>query len=866
MDLHGKPPSLSRHADVARRPVGDVVWPSPLDHPRYQPLVVLAFAVAGGIMLARYAWPFVHKIHSPSARQDVFGICWLLAALALSSWWLFWRAGRDRAACWLVLAAAGLCGATWHDLRWSLFGASEIGRYAAYDAAPMCVDVIALESPDRVSAPPATPLRAIPGRERSRLIVHLIAIRDGKLWRRASGICQLTVDGHLLGVEPGDHLRVFGQLARPAPPLNPGEFDFAAHARADRQLARMRCSAPECVRVLRSGATISPTRVLDAARNACKRLLWDFVGPERAGLAAAILLGSREGLPYDQTEPYLVTGTIHVLVVSGMNVAILAAGLLGMMRAGWVARRAGLATIIAVVVAYALLAELQPPVVRAAVLGILLCLAAWTGRRGMGFNSLAAAALIVLAINPSDLFRPGPQLSFLAVATLMWIGHSAWWHEHRSSERIDEILNASRSWYSRLIAATSQWTALILVTSLAVWLTTLPLVLMNFHVGSPISVLISPAVWICVFAAMWSGFAMLAIGWLVPSVGTICGAVCDVSLGWLEHIVAWAEALPLSHFWVPGPAWWWVLGFYLALIVLMVCGYGFAPLRWKLAALCAWILVGLTPPMVRAVTRGGLECSFVAVGHGACVVLETPTGETLLYDAGALGSPEIATQSIASYLWHRGIMRIDGLVISHADVDHYNAVPGLLQRFRVSAVYVSPLTFDGFGGGGAGDGPQVLREAIRQAGVPIREIWAGNKLRVGPDVVIHVLHPPRNGVLGTDNANSVTLTVEYQGRRVLLPGDLESPGLDDVIAELPHDCDVLLAPHHGSRQSDPPGFAAWSTPELVVISGTHSDDIKPVIGTYSRAGAEVVPTHSRGNVRVLLQGHQMAVNTLLAPE
>ena len=71
---------------------------------------------------------------------------------------------------------------------------------------------------------------------------------------------------------------------------------------------------------------------------------------------------------------------------------------------------------------YTLLAELQPPVVRAAVFGILLCVAAWTGRRGVAFNSLAAAALIVLAINPADLFRPGPQLSFLAVITLVWIG------------------------------------------------------------------------------------------------------------------------------------------------------------------------------------------------------------------------------------------------------------------------------------------------------------------------------------------------------------------------------------------------------------------------------------------------------------
>jgi competence protein ComEC len=131
--------------------------------------------------------------------------------------------------------------------------------------------------------------------------------------------------------------------------------------------------------------------------------------------------------------------------------------------------------------------------------------------------------------------------------------------------------------------------------------------------------------------------------------------------------------------------------------------------------------------------------------------------------------------------------------------------------------------------------------------VPVRTIWSGDALRIGPAVVARVLHPPRFGILGGDNANSVTLAVEYAGYRILLPGDLESPGLDDVMAELPYDCDVLLAPHHGSRQSDPPGFAAWSTPEWVVISGGFAAE-PDVRATYQRAGARVLNTGQAGAV------------------
>ena len=82
-----------------------------------------------------------------------------------------------------------------------------------------------------------------------------------------------------------------------------------------------------------------------------------------------------------------------------------------------------------------------------------------------------------------------------------------------------------------------------------------------------------------------------------------------------------------------------------------------------------------------------------------------------------------------------------------------------------------------------------------------------------------MLHPPRRGILGSDNANSLVLAVEYRGRRIVLPGDLESPGLDDMLAEEPRRCEVLMAPHHGSRKSNSPGLAAWCRPRWVVFSG-----------------------------------------------
>jgi competence protein ComEC len=109
------------------------------------------------------------------------------------------------------------------------------------------------------------------------------------------------------------------------------------------------------------------------------------------------------------------------------------------------------------------------------------------------------------------------------------------------------------------------------------------------------------------------------------------------------------------------------------------------------------------------------------------------------------------------------------------------------------------------------------------------------------------------------------LAVEYAGRRILLPGDLESPGLEDVIAEAPYNCDLLLAPHHGSRRSDPPGFAAWSTPNWVVVSGG-GDDVEPVRRAYTRAGANVLATTETGTISFRIAAEQgLAIATHRRP-
>ena len=395
------------------------------------------------------------------------------------------------------------------------------------------------------------------------------------------------------------------------------------------------------------------------------------------------------------------------------------------------------------------------------------------------------------------------------------------------------------------------------LVSATIFVVVLPLVMARFNLLTPSALVLNTLLWIPMAFALVTGFGVLVFGWILPPVGALFGYLCDQSLWLLEWCIGYARDVPGSHFWVPGPADWWLAGFYGGMGLMAAFPVLRPPRRWCLALLAGWSTIGFGAHFLRG-ESGDLDCTFLSVGHGSAVVLKLPSGATMLYDAGQLLSPQQGARTIADCLWDRGVTHLDAIVISHADIDHYNAVPELLKRFSIGAVYVSPQMFTK-----TNRAMETLDRSIRQADTPIREVYAGDRIHGGDGCVIEVLHPPPKGVLGGDNANSIVLAIEHHGRRILLTGDLETPGLEGVMSELPWDCDVLMAPHHGSRLSDPPGLAAWCTPEVVVVSGGYRSDLDQTADAYRKAGARVLHTGWHGAVNIHVNEAGLAVKGFL---
>jgi competence protein ComEC len=824
---------------------GGIVRRGPLPE---RPLVVVAAAVAVGCGLP--------------AVVDLSPVAWWLAAVvALPAWGMLLRLGRHGWAAVALLAAVVGWAAGWSAIRSNLFPCDDLAWSLTSSPEPVAVDGIVEESPRRLSAPVIDPLRsgavqAAMQRPSSECVVAVRAVRRGAAWRPASGRATLIVDGDPPDVVAGCRVRVLGRGVRPPPPLNPGEFDFRERARSLRCLSIVRAHSAECVRVLSRPAAWSPAAWIDRLRDSGVEVLRRHLSPERAPLAAALLLGSRESLPREESLEFLVTGTIHILSISGLHVGFLSLALFQVLRVLALPRGWSLVAVACCTGLYMALVRAETPVVRATLLIWLTCLGAALGRRSLAANSLALAAILVLLWHPPELFRIGSQLSFLSTAVL--IGASAALPRTDTDDPIERLIERSRSPWERRLRRIGRQTFEMVVTGAAVWAVTAPVVAARFHLVSPVGLVLNPLIAPLVAVAMAWGFLCLVTATVSATLAAACGWACDGTLRCIGAVVTWAAGLPGGYWWVAGPPAWWVAGWYavLAATLLVVSRERLMRLSTWVAVATAWVVVGwvgvaaprlgyLQHAGMGAPQHAGMRVVVAAMGHGCGIVVRSPTGRCLVYDAGRLGAPSAARRAMTAVLWHEGVNRIDTLVISHADTDHFNAVPELLDRFAVGEIVVpSPfLESDSWAVG------EVLRLA-RAAGIPVRAAAAGESFALDPLCRVRVLHPSAGSgdphvhavamadAVATDNETSLVLAVESAGRRLLLTGDLEGDALARFIASDPDSCDVLVAPHHGSRTSLPPDIARATATDWVIVSGAGAAGWPEVREAYAGARAD----------------------------
>ncbi|HET8880991.1 MAG TPA: DNA internalization-related competence protein ComEC/Rec2, partial [Solimonas sp.] len=508
-------------------------------------------------------------------------------------------------------------------------------------------------------------------------------------------------------------------------------------------------------------------------------------------------------------DAFRLTGTTHLIAISGFNLALVAGFAFFVLRWSWAAwpraclwlpaQRFALIGSALVAMLYALLAGFDAPVARSLFMLLVLALAALTHRLAQTGRALAFAWLAIVAVDPSAVMAPGLWLSFGAVSAIFYVAAGRYRAEPawRAAVRVQLFLSLVLAPLTLFYFQGLAWAAPF-VNLLAV----------------PLFALLTPAALLVTLAGALSPAAAV---WLLPPAATV--------LEWLLQALQWLAAhWPMA--WLPDapPA---------AALALAVVGclLLFAPAGLPLRATGLLCLLPLAWPPLHA-PRGALEVTVLDVGQGLSVLVRT-AHHSLLFDAGPAHDEgfDAGRSVVVPFALSRGLRALDLLVLSHGDNDHAGGVPAVRRLLTVR------------------------REIGTPSGAPCRDgmRWQWDGVR------FTILHPGSAAL--SDNNGSCVLKIDGP-YSVLLPGDIErqSEGrlLEADRALL--SSDVLIAPHHGSATSSTADFVAAVAPQLVVFpAGWHNRFRHPrpdVVARYGVCGA---------NARMLMSGERGAITIDGAP-
>jgi competence protein ComEC len=629
---------LSRHS-LQRAPVG-----------------FIALAGTAGIVLDRYS-------------SIPLSVSLVVAVIGGILTWIIWFSGGKPGLAFVYLGiSAAALGAGYHQGYRNVYTADDLGEFVTPDARPVWLRGILDEEPRIQWQPPASPLQSIPRSDLGKTDPTVAVIRVSQLrrtddWMAVSGRAQLIAAGHLRDLHVGDEVEIVGRLVAPRGPGNPGEFDYASYLRDQRIRAQVLVlKAASGVTRLGRGWPLFSNGWLAVLRGWSQRTIAEAI-PKESGVATALLLGESSSMTNEDWDKYIHTGVIHVLAISGQHLVVLAFFLWWCVRLLGIRRSRAAWFVALFLLGYSLLAGGRPPVMRSAVMVCVYCGSLILRRRTSLPNTFALAWLIVALPNPTDIFNAGCQLSFLSVAVLYW-GTGRWFH--RDEDALDRLVERTRPRWQRLALGLGRAVGTSYAVTFVIWLCLLPLVAARYQVVSLAGLVIGPPLVLLTSIALITGFLLLPVAVLCAPLVPFFAWVTGRCLAGCDALVFISEPLPFSYSYVGTVPDWWLWIFYPGLLAFLTLECLQKHWRWGLLLGLGWLCVGLVRLTgVLAIPPDELRCTFLAVGHGGCTVLETPDGRTLLYDAGALGGPDVTRRQIAPYLWYRGIRRIDEVFLSH---------------------------------------------------------------------------------------------------------------------------------------------------------------------------------------------------------
>lgn len=554
-------------------------------------------------------------------------------------------------------------------------------------------------------------------------------------------------------------------------------------------------------------------------------------------VALSIAFGDKKILDKDLYEFFKESGTAHALAVSGLHFGILFMFINFILNRLKLREKYKAFISLFIIWSFAILVGFTPSVIRASSMITLFAISNIMNRRYDLFASLGFICLLSVLINPFIIFNVGFQLSFLAVTSIGLFYKPIY-------EKLDLLPDFLRK---------------IVATTLSAQIGTSLIIAYHFNIFSPIALILNIPVVLLVSIILPVSLIFFII---LPISANVAQFIALFDRGLIKLLI-WINSLssylPYSSFKVVSPSLLMIITFYISLILVFYKKRIAYINKFKARNILIALLIGIiTTNLFNHVYPKKLKITFVDVGQGDCILIETPRGRTLLVDGG-----RDRNDFLSEFLFKNGISHIDLICISHIHNDHIGGIGDVVKNIGANSIAIGTREYS------SEEWQEIVEEAFLQD-IPIIELSKGKSILLESNLTVTSIHPSsrlRSNSEEDINNNSLVLLLQYKDFELLLTGDIEKEAEREILmTSSRRDVDVIKVPHHGSKTSTSGDILDFFEPEIAVIQvgkNTFGHPHRETLDKLSERNIKTYRNDEKGAVIIKTDGKSIEVKTMI---
>ncbi len=673
-------------------------------------------------------------------------------------------------------------------------------------------------------------------------------------WQLAFGRVAVSTPGILpTNLFGGQIVEITGILRTPKGAVVEGLFDYCAYLRRQGIYYQLQAVSPNDWQLVSPIGTAVNPPVSDRFLNWAKRTLALGLPTEDEPLRLlwAMTLGWKTALTDEVSEPFMRSGTMHIFAISGLHIALIAGILVAVLRVLQVPRAICGIVVIPLIWFYTGVTGWQASAIRSTVM-MTIIIAGWSLERPSDLlNSLAAAAFIILIWDPQQLFQASFQLSFFVVLSLALFVPVLEKIRQRWLQPDPLLPDELRPRWQRWLGVPIYYLTASMVTSLAAWLGSIPLIAYYFHLFTPVSLLANIVVVPLSSLALASNLAGLMVGGWFPACAELFNNGAWFWMLLMIRISEWAANLPGGCFYIGTPVPIAIV-FYYALLISLMAGLLAKP-RWRMWVAASLALLGGVWLIHWQLERSTTRLTILPLNGGQAAYFDAPgRKDDLLIDCGNTNAVQFIVQP---FLQSQGVNHLSQFLLTHGDLRQIGGAELVASAFSARRILTSSIRF-------RSQTYRNILETLERDRDRLRTVSGGDQL--GP---WKVLHPQADDRFPQADDNSVVLLGDVKGTRVLLLSDLGRSGQNTLLEQAPDlRADIVVAGL--PTGSDPLHDALLDTiqPRVVVITDSEfpaprraSQKLRDRLG---KKNIQVFYTRTTGAITLLLRENKWELKAM----